>query len=133
MRLSHSAVDKLMTCEQMYNLHYNEKIRPVNTSSALPFGSAFDKAMEHLLLRKEGSAYELFIKEWTKTKINKEEVFLPTSDLVQYFAKDYDVDIIDDKALQEITLLSGYSFNYSNLLLKIKQNGINSLTKEEKT
>lgn len=50
MKISYSAWKKYLTCPKMYDLHYNEKLRPIGRSSALVFGSAIDSALNHLLL-----------------------------------------------------------------------------------
>lgn len=49
-KISHSAWDKYMTCPKLYDLHYNKRLRPGGTSSALMFGVAMDEALNHLLL-----------------------------------------------------------------------------------
>lgn len=49
-KISHSAWTKYLTCAKSYDYHYNKKLRPVKTSSALHFGVAIDEALNHLLL-----------------------------------------------------------------------------------
>lgn len=58
-KVSHSAWKKYMTCPKMYDYHYNERLRPTGTSSALVFGSAIDEALNALLL-KTGDPFEVF-------------------------------------------------------------------------
>jgi len=48
--ISYSAWDKYLTCPKMYDIHYNERLRPSGTSSALVFGSAMDEALNSHLL-----------------------------------------------------------------------------------
>lgn len=48
-RLSHSSINRFLTCGESWRLHYKEGYRPVELSSALPFGSAFGKACEFIL------------------------------------------------------------------------------------
>lgn len=48
-KISHSAWQKYMTCPKMYDYHYNERLRPVDNSSALAFGVAMDAALNTLL------------------------------------------------------------------------------------
>lgn len=68
-KISHSAWNKYLTCPKMYDLHYNKRLRPQGTSSALVFGSAVDEALNVLLLKKDlGLAIEAFRDnfEWQK-------------------------------------------------------------------
>lgn len=48
-KISHSAWQKYMTCPKMYDYHYNERLRPIDNSSALAFGVAMDLALNVLL------------------------------------------------------------------------------------
>lgn len=43
-------MDKYLTCPKMYDIHYNERLRPGGTSSALIFGTAMDEGLNELLL-----------------------------------------------------------------------------------
>lgn len=52
-KISHSAWVKYMTCPQLYNYHYNERLRPCKISSALVFGTAIDAALNHLLINRD--------------------------------------------------------------------------------
>jgi hypothetical protein len=49
-KISYSAWGKYLTCPKMYDLHYNEKLRPTGKSSALAFGVAIDAGLNTLLL-----------------------------------------------------------------------------------
>ena len=49
-KISHSAWQKYLTCPKMYDYHYNQRLRPAGTSSALLFGTAIDEALNDLLL-----------------------------------------------------------------------------------
>lgn len=48
-RLSHSQINRYLTCQESYRLHYKEHYRPLEVSSALIFGSALGKAFEYIL------------------------------------------------------------------------------------
>lgn len=52
-KVSHSAWDKYMTCPKLFDIHYNQRLRPSGKSSALAFGSAVDEGLNVLLV--EGS------------------------------------------------------------------------------
>lgn len=52
-KISHSAWTKYMTCPKLYDFHYNERLRPSKTSSALVFGTAVDAALNDLLITKD--------------------------------------------------------------------------------
>lgn len=52
-KLSHSAWSKYMTCPKMYQYHYEERLRPKESSSALAFGIAIDEALNVLLTTKD--------------------------------------------------------------------------------
>lgn len=47
---SYSQVQKFSTCGKMYEYHYKQRIRPMDTSSALVFGKAIDEALNAILL-----------------------------------------------------------------------------------
>lgn len=97
-RLSFSAVSKYLTCGKMYDFHYNKKLRPVNTGSALLFGSAFDKAIEASLSGSNDE--EVFIKYWTSQNIKGLNIDLRFYDKIDYFKSDLDLDLLslDDRA-----------------------------------
>ena len=66
-RISFSAWDKYLTCPKMYDLHYNQRLRPSGKSSPLVFGVALDEALNSLLLQGDlNVAIEVFRKafEW---------------------------------------------------------------------
>lgn len=58
-RISHSAWNKYLTCPSLYDIHYNQRLRPTKTSSSLLFGSAMDEALNVMLL-KSGDPYQVF-------------------------------------------------------------------------
>lgn len=52
-KISHSAWEKYSTCPKMYDYHYNERLRPIDNSSALAFGVAMDQGLNTLLLTRD--------------------------------------------------------------------------------
>lgn len=52
-KISYSAWKKYHTCPKLYDYHYNHRLRPQGTTSALVFGSAIDEALNELLLNKK--------------------------------------------------------------------------------
>jgi hypothetical protein len=99
--LSHSARGKYDTCPRMYDLHYNEKIRPDGSTSALLFGSAIDKACESYALEKnEHKAKEIFREEWRK--VQDEDITK-----IEYHVNDFDHELLiqsDNESIIKDTL-----------------------------
>lgn len=84
-RLSNSAVDLYNQCSLCYKLKYLEGIRPIQTGSPLVFGSAIDKALNHLLLNKSlTQSRAQFIEDWEKVKTQN----------IKYSKSDIDWDLI---------------------------------------
>ena len=96
MKLSFSAKERYKTCPKSYDLHYNKKIRPTSTSSALMFGDAMDKGLNALLLG-TGDAFDTFLKGWTSGTINKNTIYLPTTEKLVYFKKDFDLSLLTEE------------------------------------
>lgn len=51
-KISYSAWGKYMQCPKMFDYHYNQRLRPCGTSSALLFGVAVDAGLNSLLTTK---------------------------------------------------------------------------------
>lgn len=98
-KLSYSQIRTYNDCPQKYKYHYIDRIREVNRSSALLFGTAFDKAIESVLRDVNSHEREVFDKWWTRQKLNNQEVYLPDSLLVVYSNSDFDYDILHDDDL----------------------------------
>jgi len=93
-RLSHSARGKHDHCPMMYKLHYQDKIRPLGSTSALLFGSAVDKACEDYMLNRNGlRAREIFKDEWKKIQEGFEEEN-GTISAVDYHSNDFDAELL---------------------------------------
>ena len=136
MRISHSAVQKYLSCPKMYEHHYINKIRPNWTSSALLFGDALDKAINALLQKTEKDAYEAFEKAWTNGFINKSPIYIPTCPDLLYANKDYDANLLSEKDYADVKervkegTLQDIQLGY--LIVKKKDKSWDSFTKEEK-
>ena len=92
--LSYSGYQKYHTCPHMYNMHYNEKIRPEGTSSPLVFGTMLDKGLNEILegrtvVDAEAVAYEVSKMLLTET--------------VTVDSRDYDADLVTNDFKNELT------------------------------
>ena len=90
-KISYSAWTKYMNCPKMYDFHYNDRLRPQGTSSALVFGVAIDEALNHMLLTKEPSLPKF--QEKFKWEDMQEVVWDP---------RDLDYDLFTEEQLQSI-------------------------------
>ncbi len=95
-RLSYSAVSTYESCGKKYFFSYVEKLRPTVQSSALLFGSAFDKAIEAVLKDPSCNEKDVFDNVWQNQTINKRSVDLVESTLVSYSASDFDEDLLQE-------------------------------------
>jgi hypothetical protein len=97
-KLSHSARETFETCGYKYELHYNQRLRSKNTSSALLFGSAFDEALNVLLLERNlAKAKDVFLTEWLKNEHNFNIV---------YYKSDLMIEIIDPDLLWDLSAIT---------------------------
>lgn len=93
-KLSHSARETLETCSYKYQLHYERRLRSTNTSSALLFGSAFDEALNTLLLDRDlEKAKEVFLEKWLIHEHNYNIV---------YYKMDHDLSLLDSDLLWDL-------------------------------
>lgn len=88
-RYSFTSIEKYKTCGFSFKLHYLDKIRPIEEPSTFSFGSAIDKAIGALLVPGEKSPEEVFLEEWTATKILTSAATFSKSDL--------DPDLLPDR------------------------------------
>jgi hypothetical protein len=93
LKLSHSALNKYTMCGQLYKYHYIDKIRPKLTSSALPFGSAIDAAIESML--KNEDYIKAFIKKWEYGILVDGPCSISDNLYIQYLASDLDLDLLE--------------------------------------
>lgn len=104
--LSHSARGKYDHCPRMFDLHYNEKLRPAGSTSALLFGSAIDKACENYMLdRVPLRARAIFKEEWKKLQEEEHEAF-------EFHNNDFDHELLvqpDNELLLKDTIYTSVS------------------------
>jgi hypothetical protein len=90
--ISYSSYDLWMTCPHKYKLQKLDKIVPVFTGSALPFGNAADKLFNDILLGKPEEGMQAALKELHRV------VTSPTT----FDPRDYDGDLLDISAKEEV-------------------------------
>lgn len=95
-KISHSAWKKYLTCPKMYDFHYNHRLRPTGTTSALVFGTAIDEALNRMLLGAEGY-------------LNTFQNHFKFSDEIEWDPRDLDEAIFSADQLQAI---QGRTFEY---------------------
>lgn len=92
--LSYSAIKLYQECGHKYNLHYNQKLRPENRSSALFFGTAFDKAIGAVLSDPAIDETQVFDQWWGEQEINKIQTKLIDSFRIVYSLSEFDSDLL---------------------------------------
>ena len=134
-RLSHSAVNKYLTCPFEYKLSYVDKLRSKYQSSALLFGSAMDNCLEHYVKNKDfDAALEVFNATWTNQKLNKIPTDLKLLTTINYSSRDIDLDLLENEDFVSIdeTLGKGASGKINDIVEKKKSKSFQFLTKREK-
>lgn len=115
-RLSHSAVSTYLTCGHKYKLHYVDKLRSTQTSAALIFGGAVDKAIDAMLQDHSRNNIDhllqtynsIFINNWRKAEINKQLVDITDNPDIVYAATDIDLKLFKDRDYESLmTVLQG--------------------------
>lgn len=103
-KLSFSSCQRYMSSPMSYFLHYIAKIRPVDKGSALFFGSSVDEGLNSLLIDKmEGRSIDLekakneFLKSFTITSFNGEDLNLSIPGVVKFSKADYDESILTEE------------------------------------
>jgi len=135
LRLSHSAVNKYLTCPREYQLHYLENLRSKNQSSALLFGSSFDTASEHYVINRDfDAALRVFNDTWQNQKINKVPTDLSVLLTINYSSRDIDLDLLEAQDFVDINDVcgKGASFKIDEIVAKKKANSFQYLSKKEK-
>lgn len=102
-KLSNSSINKFSFCGEAYRLHYVERYRPTQMSSALFFGSAIDKTIETILKKEQGELTdtEVFDYNWRYQFINNVRTHLPDSNDIIYSKKDFDRELLTQADLDE--------------------------------
>lgn len=107
-RLSHSQANKYLECGKAYEYHYIDKLRPLEQSAALLFGTAIDKSGEHYLInRNVEEALNVFYKLWETQDINGKPTELKLSTKIVYGNNDFDAELLDESDHKLITEVSG--------------------------
>jgi len=106
-KISHSAWIKWLTCPKMYDLHYNEKLRPKKLSSSLIFGSAIDEGLNALLL-KTGDPIKVFQDNFTEEQLRG----------AKFHKYDFDPEIFTTEQLRAIEGKSDDYRNWASLRIK---------------
>lgn len=95
--LSFSAAQRFILSPFSYFAHYFLRLRPVDASSALIFGAAFDNGLNTLLETKDlVAARAAFLQSWDKGDINGTIHELATCDCIKYSKADYDDSFLED-------------------------------------
>lgn len=136
-KISHSAVSKYQLCPTAYKYHYIDRIRSQYQSAALVFGSALDVALNELLLPTGGDPYEIFINNFKTTKINNEEISVPTYSKLVYSNSDFDFELLTETDHQELstyleTVRENLATIYDGLKKKKTTVGFDKLSDKEK-
>ncbi len=100
MKLSHSAVEKYNQCSEMYNLHYNLKLRQTTVPSTFVWGAAIDEGLNEHLRTKLSEKPEVFptplkafMEKWQSVDINGTIHQLKFCTLIEYSKKDLDLNL----------------------------------------
>ena len=129
-KLSHSAVQRYLTCPMEYRLHYIDKIRPTGLFSPLFFGKAIDVACESYILERNAfKARELFKRTWREQEHNGKLIDLQTCTEINYRPADLDLELLfqsDNELIIKDTVFTNVSD-----CLKDLQSG-RELTEEDK-
>lgn len=142
MKLSNSSLDKYRMCPKMYDLHYNERIRPVGISSPLFFGSAIDQALNVLLLRKKKdltpeeagllgqNVYDVFDQAFTYMNYNGDTIDLRTYEHVEFSKSDDEPRLLTE---DDLKALESNDSNNHRIWLSLRRKGHLFLAEYEKT
>lgn len=134
-RLSHSAVNKYLSCPREYELSYLHRFVSKNQSSPLLFGSAMDSSLEHYVINKDfDAALKVFNETWASQKVNKIPKDLRLLTTINYSARDLDLDLLETEDFVSINEIcgKGASFKIDEIVAKKKANSYQFLKKKEK-
>ena len=100
--LSNSQINTYTDCNFKWYLDKVKRLRPNWKGSALLFGSALDAAVEHILLKKDGSYEDEFLSNMKKFDVNGDEKILPKNILdVRFFAGDIDEKLVEQEIIDK--------------------------------
>jgi len=98
--LSNSQINTYTDCEYKWFLDKQKKLRPNYKSSPLLLGSALDAAVEHILLKKDGSFEQAFLNEMNKFDVNGAGKQLPKNILdVRFTVGDIDANLVEQEVV----------------------------------
>jgi hypothetical protein len=104
-KLSHTALNKYMTCGKSYDFHYNQRLREKTRSGALIFGSALDAPLDALHNGTANNLYEIFDNAFTEASVaTRDKEFIPTNESIVYAAKDFDKDLLLQEDIEELEI-----------------------------
>lgn len=108
MKLSYSSMTKLLQCPRKYYYYYVKRYRDKYYRSAFLIGSTFDEAVEIMMLRKKKELtdeekekvakcpYDFAYEYMKNITHNYREIYAPTSTLIKYTKKDFQVELLQD-------------------------------------
>lgn len=98
LKLSHTAKELYMRCPKAYYIHYFLNLRKKTVGSALPFGSAIDKALDVLLHEKDvEKAKTTFNENWDIVEINKKKIKISEAgDKIRFYKSDTDPNMFSE-------------------------------------
>ncbi len=142
--LSHSKKEKYNGCPRRYDFHYNKKWRVKDLQVPLYFGSAIDEALNVLLLQKkknltkeekelsEKNCFEVFKEEMTKTKHNKQDLFIPTHTEVSYPKNAFNLSLFTEQDFAELEMDKGEIDGYMDWYYEERKKKEPDFSKEDK-
>jgi hypothetical protein len=98
-RLSHSAVSTYKICPYLYSLKYIHKLKTITTKSSLLFGTAMDKALNELLLKKSDGV-QTFIDAFSEHTLNGTKEVVCGNPLFVFSQTDFDHEIFSQDDLE---------------------------------
>lgn len=114
-KLSHSQIRLYNECPKKYKLHYKDRLRPKTTTGALIFGSAIDKALNHLLETSNlEESQQIFTKSFSFQEINGKVEHVPTCEYIVYAESDFDSELLNSSDKEEY-LKYKHKFNSEDL------------------
>lgn len=107
-KLSHSQASKFQECAQAWKYWYVDKLRPINQSAALLFGSAVDHALTSMMKSiKDGTETkkpeDIFAYYWRFQDVNGENTYLPTCSHIVYSNSDFDYDLLSEEQIKKLS------------------------------
>lgn len=100
--LSNSQINTYTDCPRKWYLDKQKRLRPNFLGSALLFGSAIDAAVEHILLKKDGSFHQEFLDNMNNFQVNGKDKNIAENLLdIRFSAGDIDESLIEQEVVDE--------------------------------